>query len=199
MCIFDLMKNFTLLVIILILIPINMNSQENKLPFFEIGDYPNQYSEANIVSRMIDGLGYRYHWATESLNENDLSYTPSDDSRSTFELIEHIYSLSLAIVSTFKGKEFESPQEKYNYNELRKMTLENLKFVKNKLKKTDDFSKLNIMIGQGENKITLPFWNHINGPISDAIWHSGQIVTNRRASGNPINPKVNVFIGKNNE
>ena len=43
MCIFDLMKNFTLLIIILILIPINMNSQENKLPFFEIGDYPNQY------------------------------------------------------------------------------------------------------------------------------------------------------------
>ena len=44
--------------------------------------------------------------------------------------------------------------------------------------------------------MTFPFWNMINGPISDAIWHSGQVVANRRASGNPINPKVNVFIGK---
>ena len=67
-----------------------MNSQGNKLPFFEIGDYPNEYSEANMVSRMIDGLGYRYHWATESLNENDLNYKPSEDSRSTFELIPKV-------------------------------------------------------------------------------------------------------------
>jgi hypothetical protein len=193
------MKKFSLLITILILFPINMNSQENKLPFFEIGDYPNEYSEANIVSRMICGLGYRYHWATESLNENDLNYKPSKDSRSTLELIEHIYSLSLAIVSTFEGKQVESSQGKYDYKELRKKTLGNLQFVKNKLKQVDDFSKLNIVFSQGENKTTLPFWNHINGPISDAIWHSGQIVTNRRASGNPINPKVNVFIGKNNK
>ncbi len=40
-----------------------------------------------------------------------------------------------------------------------------------------------------------PFWNQINGPIEDAIWHSGQIVVLRRASGNPIDPKVNVFKG----
>ena len=28
------------------------------------------------------------------------------------------------------------------------------------------------------------------------LWHCGQVVTNRRASGNPINSKVNVFVGK---
>ena len=97
------------------------------------------------------------------------------------------------------SREFEREITFDPNKELRKKTLGNLQFVKNKLKQEDDFSKLNIVFSQGENKTTLPFWNHINGPISDAIWHSGQIVTNRRASGNPINPKVNVFIGKNNK
>ena len=47
--------------------------------------------------------------------------------------------------------------------------------------------------------MTFPFWNHLNGPIADALWHSGQIVSNRRASGNPLNSKVNVFIGKTSQ
>ena len=42
----------------------------------------------------------------------------------------------------------------------------------------------------------IPFWNIINGPISDALWHCGQVVMLRRASGNPFNSKVNVFSGK---
>ena len=54
----------------LILTPLIMNSQE-KLPFYEISDYPESYSQAAIVGRMIDGLGFRYYWATEGLNEKD--------------------------------------------------------------------------------------------------------------------------------
>jgi len=185
-----------LLSLILILITFNMNAQENNLPFYEIGEYPSEYSEINVVSRMIDGLGYRYYWATESLSEKDLNYKPSDDSRSTFELVEHIYNLSIAIVKTFEGQEFDFTHDKHNFKEYRAKTLNNLQTVKNYLKQTDDLSKLKIVLIQGENKMTFPFWNHINGPISDAIWHSGQIVANRRASGNPINPKVNVFVGK---
>jgi len=173
-----------------------MNAQDNNLPFYEIGEYPSEYSEINVVSRMIDGLGYRYYWATESLSEKDLNYKPSDDSRSTFELVEHIYNLSIAIVKTFEGQEFDFTHDKHNFKEYRAKTLNNLQTVKNYLKQTDDLSKLKIVLVQGENKMTFPFWNHINGPISDAIWHSGQIVANRRASGNPINPKVNVFVGK---
>ncbi len=145
---------------------------------------------------MVSGGLRKICWATESLSENDLNYKPSDDSRSTFEVVEHIYNLSIAIVKTFEGQEFDFTHDKYSFNEYRARTLENLQTVKNYLKRTDDLSKLKIVLVQGENKMTFPFWNHINGPISDAIWHSGQIVANRRASGNPINPKVNVFVGK---
>jgi len=41
-----------------------------------------------------------------------------------------------------------------------------------------------------------PFWNVINGPISDAIWHTGQVVSFRRTSGNPFPKGVNVLTGK---
>ena len=54
-----------------------MNAQQDQLPFHEIGEYPSEYSSTNVVSRMIEGLGYRFYWSTESLNEDDLNYKPS--------------------------------------------------------------------------------------------------------------------------
>lgn len=180
--------------LILLAIPLSMNSQE--LPFHEIGEYSTEYSSTNVISRMIEGLGYRFYWASESLTESDLNYKPSEDSRSTFEVLEHIYGLSLAMVYTFEGKEYDFSQEKYSFNELREKTLKNLEFVNNRLKTTDDLSKLNIQLNMGGKSMSFPFWNMINGPISDALWHCGQVVMNRRASGNPLNPKVNVFVGK---
>jgi hypothetical protein len=42
-----------------------------------------------------------------------------------------------------------------------------------------------------------PMWNVINGPVSDAIYHVGQIVAFRRAAGNPMHPGVSVFSGRN--
>ena len=112
-----------------------MSSQEKNLPFSEIGDYPSEYTPTNVISRLIDGLGYRFYWSTESLTENDLNYKPSEDSRSTMEVIEHIYGLSLMIVASFDGKEFDFKQDKLDYANLRKETLNNLMYIKSKLKK----------------------------------------------------------------
>jgi hypothetical protein len=36
----------------------------------------------------------------------------------------------------------------------------------------------------------------VGEPISDALWHCGQVVSLRRASGNPFSSKVSVFTGK---
>ena len=49
----------------------------------------------------------------------------------------------------------------------------------------------------GENHLEFPYWNMINGPMSDAIYHTGQVVSQRRAAGLPVNPTVNVFTGHN--
>ena len=56
-----------------------------------------------------------------------------------------------------------------------------------------------VIFQRGEQQSEFDYWHAINGPIADALWHAGQIVAFRRASGNPINPMVSVFMGKTRE
>ena len=191
------MKNLILLLLFIPLVSFGQTTKlEANLPFSEISEYPTEFSQANIVSRMIEGLGYRYYWATKSLTEKDLNYKSSDDARSTLQIMEHIYSLTEMISSSFKNNEFEFTLVKDTYNELREKTLLNLKYIQGELKSNPDFSQLSLRFERGGTKMEFPFWNQINGPISDALWHCGQVVMNRRASGNPLQSGVNVFIGK---
>ncbi len=85
------------------------------------------------------------------------------------------------------------------FTELRNGTLKNLKIVYDMLNENADISQMQVRLNLNGQSLAFPFWNAINGPISDSLWHTGQIVSFRRASGNPINPKVNVFIGKTME
>ena len=189
-----------ILITFIFLFTLSINAQTDKkeidLPFSEIGEYPADFSQANIISRMIEGLGYRYYWATKSLTENDLNYKSSEDARSTIQIIEHIYSLTMMISSSFEKKEFKFTSVRYNYDELRTKTLLKLKYIHDELRSNPDFSQLFIKFERGGTKMEFPFWNQINGPISDALWHCGQVVMNRRSSGNPLQSGVNVFLGK---
>ena len=189
--------------ILLLLIPFvsfgQIDEQEFSPPFSDISEYPSEFSQANIVSRMIEGLGYRYYWASKSLSETDLEYKSSEDARSTLEIIKHIYSLTNMISSSFKNQQYEFSDVNYSYKELREKTLLNLEYIHEQLKLNPDFSKLKIRFERGGNMMEFPFWNQINGPISDALWHCGQVVMNRRASGNPLQSGVNVFIGKTSD
>ena len=192
------MRNILITFIFLFTLSINAQTdkKETDLPFSEIGEYPADFSQANIISRMIEGLGYRYYWATKSLTENDLNYKSSEDARSTIQIIEHIYSLTMMISSSFEKKEFKFTSVTYNYDELRTKTLLKLKYIHDELRSNPDFSQLFIKFERGRTKMEFPFWNQINGPISDALWHCGQVVMNRRSSGNPLQSGVNVFVGK---
>ena len=185
-----------LFVFLLSLTFLNMNSQEN-LPFYEIPDYPESYSEAGIVGRMIDGLGFRYYWATEGLTDTDLAYKLPNGSRSSMETIIHIYDLSNMILYTALNSPIEMMStEGMGFKEIRKNTLLNLKQASDIIKKTKNFEDLSIIFLRNDKKIKFPFWNQLNGPIEDAVWHCGQVVAFRRASGNPISNKISVFTGK---
>jgi len=192
------MRNILITFIFLFTLSINAQTDKKEidLPFSEIGEYPADFSQANIISRMIEGLGYRYYWATKSLTENDLNYKSSEGARSTIQIIEHIYSLTMMISSSFEKKEFKFTSVTYNYDELRTKTLLKLKYIHDELRSNPDFSQLFIKFERGGTKMEFPFWNQINGPISDALWHCGQVVMNRRSSGNPLQSGVNVFLGK---
>ena len=188
------MKNLFLL---LMLTQLTYSQSEMELPYYEIPEYPENYTSENIMSRMIDGLGFRFYWATEGLVKSDLDYKLSIDSRTTIETIAHIHSLSVMILNTvlIQPNDFVNDTE-LDYETLRKNTLLNIKRSSEVISKTNDLSKLKIIFNRTSGKSEYPLWNLINGPIEDAIWHSGQVVAFRRASGNPINSKISVFTGK---
>jgi len=176
------------------------NIDDMKLPYKQIPEYPENYTSGNVISRLIDGLGYRYYWATEGLTEKDLKYIPSEEARSTLKTLEHIYDLSKAIVNASQNKPNIRSANKTEllFNELREKTLLNFKKASDLFlgKSADDLLNYAIVFQNKEQKREFPYWNMINGQISDAIYHVGQIVSFRRSSGNPMNSKVNVFIGK---
>ena len=175
--------------------------ETSNLPYASIGEYPSSHSAGNIIKRMIDGLGYRYYWVTDSLTVEDLNFKPGETNRTSLETLDHLLGLSRFILKTAQGlsnvRGVEQPE--YEWEEKRKMTLENFKEASSIFSEMteDDLSKCEIKFKRGDNESSVPFWHIINGPISDAIYHVGQIVSNRRASGNPLDPRVSVFNGKN--
>ncbi|MFD2099982.1 DinB family protein [Flagellimonas iocasae] len=200
------MKNHTLLALLgfvfLVTFVAETKAQDMELPYHQIPEYPETYSPGNVVARMIDGLGYRFYWATEGLTPPDLAYRPSEDGRTTLETMQHICGMSFNILNAPTA----TPNERrdltgLSYEELRQQTLENLKATSKAVagKSADDMESFKIVFQRGDQQTILPYWNLINGMISDCIYHTGQIVLIRRASGNPQNPKVNVLMGKTGE
>lgn len=167
------------------------------LPYAEIPDYPEKYTATTVAARMIDGLGFRYYWATEGLREDDLEYKPSEEGRTSRQTIDHIYDLSEMIVNaTTKIPNGSSKKDTLSFDEIRKATLLNFKKASDILLEAESLEDFKIIFKNDYGSSEHPFWNNINGPIEDAVWHAGQLVVLRRASGNPFNSKVSVFSGK---
>ena len=195
------MKSLIILQIFIMIAQSNSLGQTKKdgeLPYRQIPDYPQSFTSENVAARMVDALGYRYYWATEGLREEDLAYKPSEDSRTTEETINHIYGLSRTIVNAPQSKVNSRSQDNLTFEEKRKKTLENLQKASHLIKE-GDMDNYKIIFQREDNTTEFPFWNFINGPIADAIYHTGQVVAFRRASGNPIHPGVSVFSGKTKE
>jgi len=162
------------------------------MTFKNINSNPTNYTSGAILGRMIDGLGFRYHWATEGLKETDLKFKPSTDGRSSRETLDHIYHLSVMIAKVVDSTISSINSKELSYTQTREETLKNFQIASLEFKKLKDLSKLKIVFKSG---VEFPVWNLINGPIADAIWHTGQIVSYRRTSGNPIRKGVNMFLG----
>ncbi|WP_228850899.1 DinB family protein [Aegicerativicinus sediminis] len=182
----------------LFLFPIIVYSQRanEQLPFREISDYPEVYSAESVVTRLIEGLGFRFYWATETIKDEDLLYKPSESGRSFGDTVNHIYSLSNVILNGVLSQPNSGSAEELSFEAKRKAVLLNLQKaidVINEGKKLDEMKTV-FPSSNGTNEF--PFWNQINGPISDAIWHCGQLVVMRRASGNPIPSGPSFFNGK---
>ena len=60
-------------------------------------------------------------------------------------------------------------QPAMNFEEKRTKTLATFQKISELLKKIADISQFKMVFGE----TTYPFWNQINGPIPDALWHTG--------------------------
>ncbi len=169
----------------------------------EIPAAPENSSAGNIIARMVQGLGYRYYWASKNLRIEDLQYRPTIEASSTFETLEHIYGLAEVIrnsaTSSPSIRPVKSPPK--DYTVLREKTLEYLEQA-NALflnKTQEEVAQMQLVFQRGNDLYHYPIWNLLNGPLADAIYHTGQVVSFRRTSGNPIQKGVNVFTGKTKE
>ena len=191
---------FSLLTICLTL---QMNAQNPTDYYYEIPDYPSKYTAGAVAGRVADGLGFRYYHATAGLTAENMSFKSNADGRTIEETMDHIWSLTRIVMNATKKEPTDfgapSPLPGMTFEEKRTQTLEFIKIASDILKKSSakDFKKFQMIFLQPDgNKSEYPFWNELNGPLSDALWHTGQVVLMRRGAGNPFNSKASVLSGK---
>ena len=154
--------------------------------YHRIPDYPDHLSSTTVLVRMLDGLGFRFYWATEGLHSEDYAYRPAQDTMSIEELVFHVWGLMNWVSSGALKKPYRKPKDGQT---AREQTLIVIHDLREKILEIDEeeLGKLRLL---GK-----PFWNLINGPFSDALTHTGQINSFRRLSGNPC-AGANVFKGE---
>jgi len=154
--------------------------------YYRIPDYPEKLSSATIFVRLLDGLGFRFYWATEGLQLQDYSFRPANDTMSIEELVLHIWGLMNWVSNGALKKQYTKPT---NGEKAREQTLKIIKDLREALLNMDDEELKSLRL------LNHPFWNIINGPFSDALTHTGQINSFRRLAGNPV-AGANVFKGE---
>ena len=174
------------------------NAQD--LPFREIPPAAKVFTSGTLMGRMTDGLGFRFHWATDGLTEENLSFKAGEESRTIGETVDHIYTLVLMFTNAVMEQPTTLPIETKDltFKEKRKKILSFIQTSSALLKMSndEDFERYNLVSQfASRNGQKLPFWNGLNGPMEDALWHIGQVVTLRRMAGNPINPNVDFMNG----
>ena len=64
---------------------------QKKDTYYNIPEAPKEFKAATVVSRMVDGLGFRYYWASYGLTEKDLAFKPSSDARTSLETVSYTH------------------------------------------------------------------------------------------------------------
>lgn len=162
--------------------------------FHSIPAAPAEVRGATAIARMVDGLGFRYRWSLEGLNDDFLSFRPSPDSMNVSELLVHIHFLAARIHACFV-QEQDIKLESKDLHGIKNETLSILDSVRESLMKMSDEELSQRKVIRKASNAEFPFWYFINGPIADALTHVGQINSWRRIAGIPP-VKPDVFTGQ---
>jgi len=164
-----------------------------ELPYYNLPDPPQKMNASGLLIRFLDTFGFRYRWATEGLREEDMEFQPCDSSMKIGELLRHIHGLISVTDAFITGKTHEKIGS-ISLDERREKTLEITVKLRDALHVLDDEYLGNrlYMVPWAGKEYSL--WYLINGPLSDAFTHLGQVASWRRINGNPI-PGANAFYG----
>lgn len=160
---------------------------------YQIASAPEKLTGASVFARIVDGLAFRYYWATEGLRDEDFDFRPGPESMSMRELLKHVSNLTNMV----KQCVFDSSKRDFvdtaDPREIRDQTLGCLRRVREQLERLSDeeLATHGVLKRDGSR---FPVWFILNGPLSDALTHVGQINAWRRLNGNP-QTQVNVFAG----
>ncbi len=156
---------------------------------------PASVTGSAVLARMVEGIGFRFFWATEGLRDADLSFRPTPETMSISELVRHVHGLAtwVAVSAGALPEGSQAPGPATPFPEVRHGVLEVLSRLRTCLAamRDDEISALRI----GLRQEAFPWPHLVNGPLADALTHIGQINVLRRSSGNPT-PKANVFRGQ---
>jgi hypothetical protein len=146
---------------------------------------PDEITAANIICRMLAGIGFRFYWATEALPEKAYAFRPGEGARSIGETVEHIWDL---LNWTYSAMDPAGKAKPGGAKQMREDALELIAILEERFSNmdTDALAALHLL-----NQL---FWPVINGPLSDVLTHVGQIATLRRMAGSPV-PDSNPFEG----
>lgn len=184
--------------ICLMVLTLTPMAAQDTLPYHEIPEYPQSYTQGTLMARLVDGLGFRYYWATEGLRPEDMAYKPGPTNRTIDETLDHLYGLSDVILNAA----LNVPNDRKaplavpdSFEAKRRATLLNFQKTSMAFHKLEAVGDNEVIFIRNNDTLTFPFWNLLNGPLEDAVWHCGQVVSLRRAAGNPIAEGVSVFRG----
>ena len=156
------MKHLSTFLILLFITITSLQAQDNKLPYYyQIPDYPEKYTAETVVARMIDGLGFRYYWATEGLREEDLAYKASESGRTSEETIDHIYGLTMFTLGAvnIEANKTKEEVEQMTFADKRKQTLLNIEMIAELLRKTEDLIEFNSNLGYRPDSLSNWFYS----------------------------------------
>ena len=155
--------------------------------FRSVRQYPDKEDANGIVMRLIDGLGYRFYWATEGLKTDDYTFSPGSGCQTIGELVGHVWGL-VNWIHMHVCPEAPSLSRPEDIQDRRDHIFDILYQIRTAVHRMDSPGLLQLTI-EGN-----PFWHIINGPLSDALTHTGQITAFRRLNGNVVQAH-HVFLG----
>lgn len=158
-----------------------------------IPEDPAQFNGSLVLQRMVDAILIRYTIATKDISEEAINYRATPESMSMIELQKHILLLILW-VSKSLDMEIESKERAETFQQFEEQIKETASNLSEHIGTLTDkqLSTKTIYLKRADTHYSI--WYMINGPISDAIHHIGQIITWRRICGNPI-AKISPFTG----